>query len=404
MQAPTKKEIESRVTLLKSISIFEEVDVNLLENIATALAPKFLSKGETLFKVGDKDYSLYLIVQGKVKVHIDNHLYAHFTSNQYIGEYSLIDSTPRSATVTAVEPSELLRLDQSTFWDLINKRSDIALAMLKGLVFRLRDYNKLEAELTQKNLEIEQQAKELEQQRTDFEALNSTKDKFFAIIAHDLKNPFSTVLGLSELLAREFESFDSDSLKNFISQIYRYSNNTYNLLENLLQWSMLQTGRMPMKPKMVNLNQIIEENVDLLSGNSRQKNIDIEVVSCSDCSAYVDSNQVTTVVRNLLSNAIKFTSANGKIVLTVDSVNDFWQVCIEDNGVGISSADLKKLFRIDSNPSRIGTSQEKGTGLGLILCKEFVEQNGGKIWVESKPGVGSKFCFTIPKVELLEID
>jgi len=397
MKNLTKKEIANRVTLLKSISIFEGIDQDLLQNIAQALIPKSIASGVSLFKEGDKDYALYLIVNGKVKVHIGNHIYAYFSKNQYIGEYSLIDSTPRSASVTAVETCDLLRLDQKTFLELIQNRSEVTLAMLKGLVFRLRDYNKLEAELTQKNIEIEKQAKELEKQRTELEALNSTKDKFFAIIAHDLKNPFSTVLGLSELLAREFESFDSESLKNFISQIYKYSNNTYNLLENLLQWSMVQTGRMPMRPKLVNLKHIIEENIDLLSGNARQKNIDLYVVSCNGCSAYVDVNQITTVVRNILSNAIKFSLPNGKITLTIEASGDFWQICVEDNGIGISEADLKKLFHIDSNPSKIGTSQETGTGLGLILCKEFVERNGGKIWVESKLDKGSTFCFTVPK-------
>jgi two-component system, sensor histidine kinase and response regulator len=392
-------ELQERLAILKSISIFKDLDIRLLNELAKALLPKSLATDELLFEKGEKDYALYLIESGKVKVHSGDHTFAHFSKNQYIGEYSLLDSTPRSASITAVEPTKLLRLDQKTFLELIEKHPAISQAMLKGLVLRLRDYNKLEAELTQKNIEVERQARELEHQRAELEALNSTKDKFFAIIAHDLKNPFSTVLGLSELLAKEFETFDSDSLKTFITQIYKYSNNTFNLLENLLQWSMVQTGRMPMHPKIVNLKGIIGENIDLLSGNAENKGITIETTLCNDCSAYVDINQITTVVRNLLSNAIKFTSPNGKIFLNIRPDADYWQISIKDNGIGISEKDQKKLFLIDSNPTTIGTSQETGTGLGLILCREFVERNGGKIWVKSALGKGSEFIFTVPKTD-----
>lgn len=400
MKKASKNEMDERISILKSIAIFKDLEESLLNDLAQVLKPKDLRSHEMLFEKGDKDYSLYLIVKGKVRVHIGDHTFAYFTENQYIGEYSLVDSTPRSASVTAEEDTKLLRLEQKTFQKLIESRSEISIAMLKGLIFRLRDYNQLEAELTRKNIEIEKQAKELEKQRTELEALNSTKDKFFAIIAHDLKNPFSTVLGLSELLAREFESFDSDSLKNFITQIYKYSNNTFNLLENLLQWSMLQTGRMPLRLSIVSLKSIIEENIDILSGNATHKKLNIKVIAPNDATAYVDSNQITTVVRNLLSNAIKFTPTNGSITISVEDHNDMWKIVVSDNGVGISQEDLKQLFSIDSNPSKIGTEQETGTGLGLILCKEFVERNGGRIWVESSKGKGSSFFFTVPKTEL----
>ena len=399
MEIISSNELHSRVSLLRSISIFADLEDNLLQEIARALVPKSILAKEVLFEKGDEDYALYLIVAGKVKVHSGSHVFAHFSKNQYIGEYSLLDSSARSATVTAEEPTYLLRFDQKTFFDLIKSHPEITQAMLKGLVFRLRDYNKLEAELTQKNKEIEKQKTILEKQRTELEALNATKDKFFAIIAHDLKNPFSTVLSISELLAREFENFDSDSLKNFIHQIYKYSNNTFNLLENLLQWSMVQTGRMPLRPKIVNIKNIIDENVELLVGNANQKNIDIKVNAHKECSAYVDVNQITTVVRNLLSNAIKFTPSEGLIVVETEEHGNYWRITVKDTGLGISETNLSKLFQIDSNPTTYGTSQEKGTGLGLILCKEFVERNGGKIWVESKVGEGTSFFFTIPKTE-----
>ncbi|MHC1703304.1 MAG: ATP-binding protein [Tenuifilaceae bacterium] len=391
-------DLEKRISILKTIGLFADIGKKDLIQIANVLIPKKLQKDEVLFFKGDFDHTLYIIVEGCIKVHSGSLTFASFNSHQFFGEYSLLDSSPRSTSATAVESSELLGLDQKNFFEFLDKNPSMNRSMLNALVGRLRDYNVIEAELKSKNQEITKQKEELEIQRKELEALNTTKDKFFAIIAHDLKNPFSTVLGLSELLAREFETFESDKLKVFIQQIYKYSNSTYNLLENLLQWSMLQTGRMPLHPKLVNLGLIISENLDLLKGNAIQKGIKISSPKLEEYIAYVDNNMITTVVRNLLSNAIKFTPINGEIVIKVIEEGDFIKVTIKDNGVGISKQDLKNLFRIDSNPSTIGTSQEKGTGLGLIICKDFVERNGGVIGVESEPNHGSSFYFTIPKV------
>lgn len=393
----TRNTITDRINILKGISLFEVLNNEMLSTIAHILSPQTLNEGETLFEKGAKDYSLYLIVNGKVRVHDGEHTFACFTNNQYFGEYSLIDSTPRSASITAIEPTSLLRLDQNSFLKITKDHSEINQLLMKGLIWRLRDYNQMEAELTRKNAEIEQQKAILEKQRKELEALNTTKDKFFAIIAHDLKNPFSTVLGISELLAREFESFDPESLKEFITQIYKYSNNTYNLLENLLQWSMVQTGRMPMSPSTINLASIIDENVELLMGNAKQKKITIESLASNGINAFADVNMLTTVVRNLLSNAIKFTSNGGNIKVNIAEEGLTWKVSVTDTGIGISEKDMKNLFLLDSNPTSIGTSQEKGTGLGLILCKEFVERNHGKIGVNSLIGSGTTFWFTVPK-------
>jgi len=391
-------ELNKLVTILKSIQLFESVQEDVLKEIAKVLVPITLEKGQVLFKKGDFDHSLFIVVDGCVKAHVENHIYATFQPSMYFGEYTLLDSTARSTTVTAMEKSSLLRFDQKDFFTFLDNSPKMTRALLNNLVWRLRDYNILEAELTQKNNEILNQKQSIEVQRKELESLNTTKDKFFAIIAHDLKNPFSTVLGLSELLAKEFESFEPDKLKVFIEQIYKYSNNTFNLLENLLQWSMLQTGRMPLRPKLIDFKGLIDENIELLRGNALQKGIKIETEIENDLFVYVDVSMITTVLRNLLSNAIKFTSQYGFIKIKVEKDDKMVKVSVIDNGVGVSNQDLEKLFKIDSNPTTIGTSQEKGTGLGLILCKDFVERNGGKIWVESELEKGSRFIFVIPSV------
>lgn len=399
MLGRNNEEIEQRVEILKSIILFKEVEKSVLVKMAKELAPKKIDKDEVLFNKGDHDYALYIVVEGKVKAHVGSHTFATFGSLQYFGEYSLLDSSARSTTVTAVETSKLLRLDQSVFFKFLDTIPSLSRAMLTGLVWRLRDYNILEAELTAKNLEIKKQKEELEVHRKELESLNQTKDKFFAIIAHDLRNPFSTVLSLSELLAKEFDTFEPDKMQLFIEQIYKYSNNTFNLLENLLQWSLLQTGRTVLRAKSGNIAELIHENIELLKGNAIQKKIELKWINPMDCYAFFDRNMITTVIRNLISNAIKFTPENGRIIVEVTADPEKYKVSVQDNGVGISDTDIAKLFRIDSNPSTIGTSQEQGTGLGLILCRDFVEKNGGKIAVESEVGKGSKFYFTVPRFE-----
>ncbi len=397
LKKPRGDELDRRIVVLRSILLFKEVDYSTLKKIARVLEPCEFKKDERLFEKGDKDYSLYIVVKGKVKAHDGNHTFAIFGPNQYFGEYSLLDSSARSTAVTAIEDTILLRLSQEPFNHFLHKIPSLSRALLHSLVWRLRDFNVLEAQLTSKNIEIRRQKEEIEIQRKELEQLNQMKDKFFAIIAHDLRNPFGTVLSLSELLAKEFSSFDQKNLHMFIEQIYKYSNKTFNLLENLLQWSMLQTGRLTPNPQVANLADVINETVDLLKGNALNKSINLYWENPIEAIAYFDVNMITTVVRNLISNAIKFTPQNGEVVIRVNAENGFYKIAVSDNGMGITEYDIQKLFRIDSNPTTPGTNDESGTGLGLILCKEFVEKNCGSIGVKSELKKGSTFYFTVPR-------
>ncbi|MEE4196750.1 MAG: PAS domain-containing sensor histidine kinase [Bacteroidales bacterium] len=229
-----------------------------------------------------------------------------------------------------------------------------------------------------------------------FRELNATKDKFFSIIAHDLKNPFNDLIGFSQLLATNIHKYDLQKIEQFVQIIHQSSKLAYGLLENLLEWSRTQTGTLKYKPELIDLQKIVQENIDLLSSNAQHKNIKIITEINENTIIYADQNMLHTIIRNLLSNAIKYTRDGGYVKLTHKIFPDYIETFIEDSGIGIDQKNIMKLFRIDENYTSPGTQREKGTGLGLILCKEFVEKNGGKIKVKSKPGKGSIFSFTIP--------
>jgi len=236
----------------------------------------------------------------------------------------------------------------------------------------------------------------LEESEEKLRQLNATKDKFFSIVAHDLKNPFNAIMGFSNLLSEAYDNFDEKQRKTFIRNISDATENTYKLLQNLLEWSRTQTQSIEYKPDAIDLNEIINNNISVLKSSATNKDITVTLKVPSNTTAFADENMTRTVIRNLLSNAIKFTRPGGKIEISASETGNYIEVCIADNGVGISKENQKKLFKIDKQFKSYGTSNEQGSGLGLILCKEFVEKNGGKIWVESKYGVGSKFKFTLP--------
>ncbi len=242
---------------------------------------------------------------------------------------------------------------------------------------------------TNLELKVEQRTKELKE-------LNATKDKFFSIIAHDLKNPFNTLLGFSELMINNWDDYDRKQLSEFINIINSTSKNAYSLLENLLEWSRSQTGRIELNPEKINLFRLVEENIGLLKGVADNKSIKLTDEVKKDAVAFADRNMINTVIRNLLTNALKYTSKGGMVRISSELTADSVIIKVTDTGVGIQEENLEKLFRIDVNYSTRGTEDEAGTGLGLILCKEFIQRNKGEIKAKSTFGIGSEFSFTLP--------
>jgi len=236
----------------------------------------------------------------------------------------------------------------------------------------------------------------LNQFAQELKEANQSKDKFFSIIAHDLKSPFQGLLGYSQILSTEYDTLSEEEKKLFISSIDELSNSAYKLLENLLEWSRLQTGKMAFNPEQLNL--LIELFPTLTLVKQTAWNKEIELTYSIDNSIFVDAdkNMLNTIVRNLISNSIKFTKPGGKIKVASKVVDNFVELSISDTGVGMGKNDLEKLFKLDKTISTKGTANEEGTGLGLLLCKEMINQHKGKIWVESELGKGTTFFFTLP--------
>lgn len=239
---------------------------------------------------------------------------------------------------------------------------------------------------------------QLAESEEKLQELNATKDKFFSIIGHDLKNPLFVIQSMSEILETEFNEISDEEKLSFIKAVRESSNSAFALLEDLLHWARCQSGKIDFNPEPLALEKIVKDIFSLVEAQALKKHI--LLLSHINPSHMIEADKfmISTILRNLVSNAIKFTDTGGRVMIVTKEVVDMIEISVIDSGIGMSAEDINKLFRIDVKNSEIGKSKEKGTGLGLILCKEFAERHGGRIWVESELGKGSKFKFTVPKL------
>jgi signal transduction histidine kinase len=243
--------------------------------------------------------------------------------------------------------------------------------------------------------ELRQVGEEVQRKNKQLIKSNAEKDKFFSIIAHDLKSPFNSILGFSELLLEQVREQDYNGIEEYAETILKASRRAVDLLMNLMYWARSQTGRIEFRPEIISLKCLFKETLLLFDDIAKQKNILIKRDLPEHIKVVADKAMISTVLRNLVSNAIKFTHSGGTIQISTEIIASEVLVSVIDDGIGISEGDLKKLFRIDENQSTLGTQNEEGTGLGLILCKEFIKKHDKKIWVESKKDKGSTFYFTL---------
>ena len=311
------------------------------------------------------------------------------------------------------ENQELKKQNELNYRLIKNHRIIIVITVFAFIIFILYLATVLRSKKVQKKKNIElakfnnkillqQQQLEnanlkLENQKDQLSELIITKDKFFSIIAHDLRSPFNSILGFLELLDQEFDDLSDTKKHEIIKTLKQSSQNTYSLLLNLLDWSRSQRGMIKNKPKKINLSSIVSDAISILQEASKKKELDIYNKIPVDSIVLTDPELTYTIFINLINNSIKFTPMKGEIFISANEKGEFLEICVEDTGIGIPKEKIPLLFNIDCDYNKPGTNNEPGTGLGLIIVREFIDLMGSSIYVKSELGKGSRFCFTLPK-------
>ncbi len=322
-----------------------------------------------------------------------------YTLEEAIGKSANIMQSGNHSLQFYQEMWEILRRGDVWQGEWLNKRKNgelywesATISPVKNQAEQITHYVAVKEDISERK-QAEEQLKHLNHQLKE---ANTSKDIFFSILAHDLRSPFTLLLGNSEVAARQFDELSKEELKECITEIHTTAESVYTLLENLLSWSQLQQGVLEYHPSSLCLYELVDYAVQLFLSHAEQKKITLSNHVPETVVVYADTHMISTVIRNLISNALKFTDSGGMIDISTRQNIHKVEVTIKDTGMGISSEDLPHLFRIDKKLSRIGTAGEKGTGLGLSLCKYLIEKNGGSVWVQSDLGEGTTFRFTLP--------
>jgi PAS domain S-box-containing protein len=417
-----KRDFESIKSDVESSALMKEVEKRFIKLFSKSNAVKILVEPEQGFIVDANakacqfyGYTLHELQKKKIieinKLSEDEVIEEYKKQQDEGRDYFINKQLISSGSILPVEvrSTSVLKGGQKLFYFLIHEHQketgdDSIEVQLKKEPQSLSEIAASAPLMFAKELDsIESNARELvtlTQKLTESEAklreLNASKDRFFSIISHDLKNNFASILGLSRLLAQPNKNDNSDNRLETAELLHSSSQKLYSLLENLLEWAKLQREEIKFGPSRFGLREISKEVLELFKLNADEKYIELIDKIPEDAAAFADQNMIKTVLRNLISNALNFTANNGKIELSAVLENDKYIVKVSDNGIGIDEENQNKLFRIDKKFIGLTTEGTKGTGLGLILCKEFVEKNNGEIWVESEPGKGSTFFFSVP--------
>ena len=315
-------------------------------------------------------------------------LLKQFEKDGFIKDYEIKIKSKMGKEIVVLETSFLL------------KDSNGKVIGYSGIIRDITENKRHQELLVKYNNELAEVNSQLKESEDLLKNLNDEKDKFFSIIAHDLKSPFNALLNLSEFLVEDLPELSMEEIKSFSMEINKSAHSVYDLLLNLLQWAQIKTGRMKKNSEKIALSSLLNNSIILLENIAAKKSIQLINEINSSHFFIGDRTMISSVLQNLISNSIKFSKRNGKIVITSQIDNDKIVVSVIDSGVGISSENISKLFKLDEHLSTCGTANETGTGLGLILSKELVEQNGGKIWADSEERIGSTFSFTLNRTEI----
>lgn len=374
-------------------SLFYDLKDAIYESTTDGRLVDINPAGIELFGYGSKDDILKVDVARELYINAQDRTRFKVKLEQegFVKNYELLVKNKQGEKLVVLETATLVK----------NREGEVT--GYRGILRDITELKKSEDLLRDYLEEVATVNEQLKKSEAELRKTNNEKDKFFSIIAHDLKSPFNSLLTLSQFLIEDIDNLEKHEIKSFATEIHTSSKSVFRLLENLLQWAQIKTGRLELEKTDIEIFSQAEKTIELLNWNAKLKGIDLYNETDRGQIVHADLVMMNSVIQNLISNAIKFSKKGDKITITSQPFQDnYYMVIVSDTGIGISEENLEKLFRIDVHLSTIGTNDEIGTGLGLILCKELVEKNGGKIWVESKLGTGTDFYFTLPKSESVQ--
>lgn len=366
----------------RSLAIAKETNARKLEINC------FQQLSKLLEQKGDYKKSLEYFKQYK---QLEDSLFSKDMQEKLFRDQMRFETEAKDTQIAALSRARDIRDDQIKKQEFIRNILVVVMALsviLLATVYRSGQRRR------QINMLLLQHQEDMEKRSEELERLNQVKDKFFSIISHDLRSPINALAGLLDLLDKG--AVKPEELPNHVKELKTRFNHTRTLLNNLLDWTLLQMDKLSLQATKIDLHKIVDENIQLLT-SVQNKQIKLQNTIPENAYAFADSNTSNLVMRNLMTNAIKFTKDGGEVIISAEEQPTEWVISVRDNGIGMNADVLKILFDKTAPYTTRGTANEKGTGLGLILCKEFVEKNGGTIWVESKVGEGSLFSFTLPK-------
>ncbi len=335
---------------------------------------------------------------------------AQFYLNKHIKLYKKIYNEETSSQITQLQiqfdiekKNQQIKLQQATIksqhlsWLMMVISLSLVSTILIIVILAYRRQKKLSRKLKESNKKIKEQSIELKHSAEKYKDLNKTKDRFIDIIAHDLRNPFQAISGFSSLLNESFDEIDNEQRKKFVNLIETGANRVLLLVDNLLTWARTRNNRLSILKSSFDIQKVVNDIIKLSELSALQKNINIKSTIPTSTLVYADVNMIDFVVRNLISNAIKFSFIESEIIIESKVVDNGICISVKDQGVGITQDNIDNLFKLETQNRTKGTSGETGTGLGLLICKEYIEKNDGTFIVESKPNIGSIFKFTLPQ-------
>ena len=387
---------------LRNTQIFADASEQVLDQVSRNLKEVNLSNGEALFHLGDPGHEMFIIKSGSVKVHDDDHIFAMLKEGDVFGEYALIDTEVRSASVTCNEDCVFLSLSQDVFYRLIRNDQQVLQGVMRLMVNRLRNLDVVQKELADKNIQIEKQKEEIQEQKERAEQSEKYKEQFLANMSHEIRTPMHAILGMTNILKR------NEHLKpqeKYLEAIQQSSQNLVVILNDILDLSKIEAGKLNIDSAPMNPITVIENVMDILRFKAQAKGLAFDYQIDNDVPHNVlgDAGRLNQILVNLAGNAIKFTDKGFvKIILSSKEVNGSpnLQFEVKDTGIGVPE-EKKDLIFASFEQGDIGkTKKYGGTGLGLHISKQLVELQNGNIWMTSVEGTGSSFYFTLPMIEV----